>query len=493
MSSEAELVSIFRQSYHQMIKNSNLSGLDPMFKPTQRSSIAITELEIPYSERTFIELIENLHLILNEGSGNGTRLPQKLDENRIAYKIRRLRNYYVHDPSHGTLTQERRKHKQAAATYKELIGTETPYSKEHWHDLGIQILDKTCNFLTILIERYPDYERQYSITEPTFEPYYEHDITIFPEKRVPYLTIKKKAALSQLASAPIFVPHTSYMLTPEFGYDSNNAIHFSSSCYNASIKKYETFLNRIQELWEKNLEFVARDTRDLYPWSISSDGEMKFGSGFSNLVEAVNNTEKGVVSILLAGCFGEDYSKTFYIVISNYWKYDRFRDNQLDIYLSNIPLDYGWVCEFNDSMKILSESANVANSYSLKPIISRRWRSEKKFDLRGKIIGGLGRDGYKDKREWDTFNGIIMENPFSAEDFELEEHYSLYDQETFECPVEAFDTIVMSVTNSPPDVEEILSGRFVGVSRPMIDHIILDGGGHEIHAILFWGWSLTEE
>lgn len=55
----------------------------------------------------------------------------------------------------------------------------------------------------------------------------------------------------------------------------------------------------------------------------------------------------------------------------------------------------------------------------------------------------------------------------------------------FECPVEAFDIIVMSVTNSPPDYDDIISGRFKGVSRPIIDHQIMDGRGCEIHSILF--------
>ena len=65
-------------------------------------------------------------------------------------------------------------------------------------------------------------------------------------------------------------------------------------------------------------------------------------------------------------------------------------------------------------------------------------------------------------------------------------------KESIKCPIDAFDKIVMSVTNTPPDVEEILSGKFYGVANPIFQEMIFDGYGHEIHAILVWGVSLHE-
>jgi len=493
MSQEDEVIKEFRLLYFQLEENSRLKGTKPVFKITPKGSKALTELTIPFSERTFRELVENLHILINEGSGNRNRLPLKLDEKRVSQDVKLLRNYYVHDQSHGTPSEIRRKHKRIGELFFRLIGTNTPGDSDQWRSLGYEIFTRMNTFLKQLVKHYPNYDNYYEGYTSKYEHHFEHDITLFPDERVPYYSIKKTGMLGILAEAPVFVPHLSLTPTPEFGYGTNHAIHFTSTAYNATIEQYEKFLDKIQSLWEKSIYNTARDTRTLYSWSISSDGEMKFGSGFPNLLKAIKNTDIGIVTIFLIGCYGEDYSKSFFVVISNYWKYDFFRDNQLDVYLSNMPLDFGWVEDLNESMKLLSDSADIAESYSLKPILSRRWISKKQgYDIQDKLIGGIGRDGYEDRRDWDRFVGLIMENPFTSDDFELEEHYSFDNQRYPDCPIDCFDTIVMSVTNSPPEVEEILSKKFKGVFGPSIRHLILDGYGHEIHALLFWGGSISD-
>jgi hypothetical protein len=350
-------------------------------------------------------------------------------------------------------------------------------------------------FLILMIEHYPNYNDFFEKGESRIEHYFEHEITKFPEERTSYIEIEKTGVMSRLANAPIFIPHFSLSRPPEFGLNSKYAIHFSSTAYNSTLKDYKRFLKKIEFLWEKKMYHLARDTRNLIAWSISSDSKVKYGSGFTNLLKAIEDTIIGVITIFLIGCYGEDYSKTFFVIISNYWKGGHFRDNSLDLYLSNMPLDYGWVEEFNETMKILSSYADIADSYSLKPYFWRKWISVKdRYLIKKKIIGGVGRNGFDDERHWDQFVGLVMENPFTAKDFKLEEADSPleFSKESIKCSIDAFDKIVMSVTNSPPDVEEILSGKFYGVANPRIQEMIFDGYGHDIYAMLVWGTSLTE-
>ena len=495
MEQERDLVKEFIELYHQFNTISKYHGAEAVFKLTRKGSQSLTDLSMPNSERTFRELIENLYILVYEGSGYRQRLPIKLDDKKIVQKIKLFRNHYVHDPDKGSQSEVRRRYRQIGDFFQEFIGTRAPSSEELWSLAGKEVLVRLNKFLNLMIEHFPNYNDFFEKRELRIEHHFEHEITRFPEERIPYIEIEKKGTLQSLARAPIFIPHFSLSWPPEFGIDSKYAIHFSSRAYNASLENYKKFLKKIESLWEKYMYYLARDTRNLIAWSISSDGKLKYGSGFTNLLKAIKDTVIGLVTIFLIGCYGEDYSKSFFVIISNYWKGGRFRDNSLDIYLSNMPLDYGWVEEFNESMKILSNNTNIANSYSLKPYFSRRWRSVKRrYTIKDKIIGGVGRDGFDDERHWDQFIGLVMENPFTAKDFKLEEADSPleYSKESIKCPIDAFDKIVMSVTNAPPDVEEILSGKFYGVANPTFWEMIFDGYGHSIHAILVWGVSLLE-
>ena len=112
MANANDYVKEFRKRYHQLNQSAKLTGSEPIFKLTSRGSLALSELSIPDSERTFRDLVENLHLIITEGSGDGQRLPDQLDNMKIAHHVKRLRNYYVHDQSHGNSSQVRRKYIQ---------------------------------------------------------------------------------------------------------------------------------------------------------------------------------------------------------------------------------------------------------------------------------------------------------------------------------------------------------------------------------------------
>jgi len=480
----------FIELYHQLDRISKYQGADPIFKITTRGSQALVELSIPASQREFKEFIDNLYILIYEGSSDGKRIPSMLDEKRMLLKIKLLRNHYFHDQELGTPSEIRRKHRQIGDIFQELIGTRAPFKPEHWSYLAAEIISNVNRFLTLTIEKYPDLNSYYEPSEEKIQRFFESNITVFPDKKENFRSIDKKNEFHHLADAPIFIPHFSWSASPLFG-PVNAAIHFSSKAYIADLKKYETFLKHIEKLWLNRLPYIARDTRRLFSWSISTHGKLKYGSGIENLLKAIKETEIGIITIFLIGTYGEDYSKTFFIIINNYWKGNFFRDNYLDLYLSNMPLDFKWVEQINESVKILSSNSEPAESYSLKIYAHHCWRSEKRYDIKDKIIGGLGRDGYEDDRDWDQFSGLIISNPFSEDEFVFDEESSFnVITELKKCPVNVFDEIVMSVTNHPPSVLEIRSGKFYGFVRPSIHHLIFDGYGHTIHALLYWGWSL---
>ena len=487
-----QILKNFRNLYHQLDKASKYQGADPIFKMTTNGSQALLELKIPSSEREFKDVVENLYILIYEGSGDGKRLPLKLDKKRTSYKLKQLRNHFIHDQEHGTPSEIRKKYKQIGDIYQELIGTRAPYKAEHWNYITIELLRRLNLFISHIIEKYPDLSDFYiDSSDEMIRRHFEHDITLFPDERVKYRTIKKSEDFHKLAAAPIFIPHFSWSSPPSFG-PLDAAIHFSSKAYMANLENYEKFLKHVEKLWLKRLYYITRDTRDLFSWSISSEGKLIYGSGVPNLIEAIKNTDIGIVTIFLIGTYGEDYSKTFFIIISNYWKGRFFRDNYLDLYLSNMPLDFKWVEEINESVKLLSTNSEPAESYSLKSYIRHIWRSKKRYKIKDKLIGGIGRECIDDEREWDQFSGLILFNPFNEEDFELDHELSFNINTQFDrCPVNAFDEIVMSITNPPPSVDEIKSGEFIGFVNPTISHFIFDGYGHTIHALLFWGWSIA--
>jgi len=485
----------FRELFYQINQISQYSGKEPVFKITTKGSRALTELSIPKTERQFKEFIENLFIVLFEGSGYGKRLPLKLDPKKTIIKIKELRNHYIHDQEHGKKNEIRRKFKLIGDIFQGIIGTRAPVKEEDWISATIEILNDVNNFLLEIVENYDnlyDYVDDEELNKH-IKSFYEHDITIFPEEKVKFRTIEKSGPFSALADATIFIPHFSWRSPPQFG-TTKAALHFSSKAFHAKLEDYKKFLNHVENLWKKKIPYVAREASELLPWSISCDEKLMYGSGIKNLIEAIKSIDIGIVTIFLIGTYGEDYSKTFFIIINNYWKYGIFRDNYFDIYLCNMPLNLKWIEEINDSIEILSTHNEKADSYSLKNYIYHFWRGERKDNIVKNLIGGIGRSGFDDEREYDQFDGLILENPFSENDFEFDKNSSWNTEDKkLECPSNSFKEIIMSITNHPPSIKEIKDGSFTGFVRPHIQHIIFDGYGHVIHALLFWGGALFKQ
>jgi hypothetical protein len=108
MEQERDYVKEFIDLYLQFDVISKYHEAETVFKLTRKVSKSLTELSISNSERNFKELIENLYILIYEGSGNGKRLPIKLDDKKTVQKIKLFRNHYVHDPDKGNQSEVRR-------------------------------------------------------------------------------------------------------------------------------------------------------------------------------------------------------------------------------------------------------------------------------------------------------------------------------------------------------------------------------------------------
>ena len=486
--------------YHQLIEYTKIVGIVPIFKLTNKSSRCISELAIPYNEEQFRRFIWNLYIIFYEGSGNRKRIPQELDERTVIETIQKLRNYFEHDYEHGEERLRKKKYKEIGEIYNSFIGKKYPLKEEDWLQIGITIIQNLIQLLTRLLsifdKTYPQetwLEKNRLIQEKPvieIEEFFESKITVFPDKKVNFRKVEKYGELHRLAQCPIFLPtFTGWDTSPEFG-DTKSAIYLTSKAVGGILESFTNFIQEIEKIWLKETIKKVRSIEKLMPWSISNDGYFIYGSGADNLLEALNKFDFGVITIILQGYYGEDYTKSFFIIISSYRKHSMFLDSFIDFYLSNIPLKWDWINQINSSLELLSPRTEIAESYSLKSYFNYTWIGEKNIQINKNIIGGIGRNGFGNNRKYDIFDGLIFKNDTLTMKYKLDKVYSwTLNGYKIECPVDFLSEFTISATNHPPTVDEIETGKLVGINKPKIYTLIFDGKGHTIFAINGWGWS----
>jgi len=442
------------------------------------------ELSIPKNEDEFRNFIWRLYIIFYEGSGEGRRIPPNVDNREVISKIKAYRTYYFHDIEHGKSKDIRKKYQKIRQTNVSLIGKEVPAQMEDWTSLGSKLVEELSTLLRNLGKEEPP-------TEPLdLKEFFDDRITLFADKPIKFRKIEKYREYYPLASAPIFLP-TFYMTPPPHFGNIRSAIHITSEAYGGSLESYCRFMREIRRLWLGDvIEEVLKIDR-LMPWSISHDGYMVYGSSVKNLLEALKTYDFGIITMILQGYYGEDYSKSFFIVVSSYRKGPVFRDNFIDFYLCNIPMEWDWINRINDSLDILSSMSRKASSYSLKSYYFYEWKSTSDIPLK-QVLGGMGRNGYDDKREYDVFEGLIVSREQAKTTYKLDRKYSWIGD--FECslPVDCLDEFVFSVTNRPPTLQEIESGKLIGIRKPTVYMLVFDGYGHTIFALNGWGVSKTK-
>ena len=325
--------------------------------------------------------------------------------------------------------------------------------------------------------------------------FFEQEVVLFPDK-------KEKFGITQILDKDmrndsfVFLPTFGFSCPAEFG-DTRSAVYLTSEAGWADMDGFQSFLREVEKKWTDRGSFEFYPDSRLMPWSISGmqSGEIVYGSGSESLIEALKTcckTIRASVTMILQGVYGEDYTKTFFIVIGSDIKGGAFNYNFIDFYLSSAPLDWTWIQWFNDALDKLSPYNRKATYYSLKPYGYFVWRSKERITI-DKVIGGIGRNGF-DNREWDTFEGIIL----SKENLNIKFHFDREKSWTpdflpstlqVKCPNQYLRECLASVTNVPPTFSELRAGKLTGINRPKLYMLVFEGKGWSIIAVNIWGTS----
>ena len=470
--------------YYTLEQTSKIKGKQPFFKITSKSSRALLELSIPKNGDEFKNFVWRLYIIFYEGSGAGRRIPSNVDNRDVVSKVKAYRTYYFHDIEHGKDKDIRKKYEKIRQINVSLIEKDVPTQKEDWIGLGIKLVEELSTLLSNLEKEEPPTESLDS------KEFFDDRITLFAHKPVKFRKIAKYREYLPLASAPIFLPIFYMTPPPHFG-NTRSAIHITSEAYGGSLESFCRFMREIRRLWLGDVIGEVLQINRLMPWSISDNGYMVYGSGVENLFEALRTYDFGIITMILQGCYGEDYSKSFFIIICSYRKGPVFRDNFIDFYLGNIPMNWDWINRINDSLDILSSMSRKASSYSLKSYYFYEWKSTSDISLK-QVLGAMGRNGYDDEREYDVFEGLIVSREQAKTTYKLDRKYSWIGDSAYSLPVDCLEEFVFSVTNRPPTQQEIVSGKLIGIRKPTVYMLVFDGRGHEIFALNGWGVSKTK-
>src|SRR3990170_4450298 len=246
---------------------------------------------------------------------------------------------------------------------------------------------------------------------------------------------------------------------------------------------------------EKGTANFVPDSR-LISWSVTSQGQMVYGSGTENLIKALAKSYMNIracVSIVLQGAYGDDVPETSFIVIGSDIKGGFFGYNFIDFYLGSIPIEWDWIKSFNNSLDRLSNFNRKASSYRLKQYYYCVWESEESTTIKNGIIGGIGRNGFEEKK-WHSFEGLILNRA------DLDVKYTLNEEDSWkfpygslDCPMKYLDEFVVRFTNPLPSFEETQSGKLVGIRHPKIYLFGFEGRGWEIFTVSVHGKSLMKE
>lgn len=493
MHREESIKSLIR-IYSQLNEAARCSKREPIFKLTSKGLTTTHEIAVATDETGFEKLVKNLYILFYEASGSGRRLPIRLDEGNIIHKIKELRNHFEHDRELGNGVKK--KFSEVGDIFEFLIQKKFPLNQQDWANAADVLVQKSVDLLERMMKNLAN------PNEPNEEirgarraivEFFEHEITIFPEGKKKFRIVRTHGAFSSLSNSVLFLPTFRFATPPEFG-NTQSAVYLASDAPWADFEGFKRFFHDIGKKWSEENSYGFQPASKLMPWSICGDGSIVYGSGTENLIDVVGRCYKktrATVSMILQGTYGDDVPRTFFIVIGSDLKGGSFGFNFLDFYLGNVPIEWDWIESINNSLDELCSTNRKASNYTLNSYFYNVWEGIENISLDCDVIGGIGRSGY-DNRDWDTFEGLILSKKKLDMKFVLDKHMSWKSLPHYKpiCPKANLDEFVVSVTNHPPDISEIRTGKLVGVSRPRIYLLEFPGRGWDISAINIWGGSI---
>ena len=431
------------------------------------------------SENDFKKMVEMLYKLMIESSGEGTRLPEDSRIDLMLSSIRELRNHFLHAREHGKETEVKKKYRKVGEIYYRFVGKRVPLEQD-WENAKVGLfklvedgLERTFEIVT----------QDKSAKSPHFE---DKSIEIFDKGKLGSFQSRKRRNLSALSDIPVFIPQfTMYSPLPNLG--TNSCVRVTSSpIFDGSISEFSAFIKEIEQKW-KGAPYLL-STYGSLNWGISDNGYFAFGCGAENLSNELLRHRRVTVGGVMQGCYGEDYSRTCFLVVSGYRKGDTVKDICADLYLSCIPTDWTNFNGLFKSFRHFQDSVVTIDNYSLTPLTYFSWEPLKRKRIKLEILGGLGREGYGHKRtdrETDTYSGIVVKGKsfshlkFCCTNGALDQLHSMEHLN----PIYQLKEVVINVTNTVPYCDEVGSGLIADVFSPRISTILFDAHGATIHAI----------
>lgn len=432
------------------------------------------------NELDFQKAAEMVYKLVVESSGGGKRFPADSRIEAMLSSVRELRNHFLHAREHGEEDEVRKKYRKVGEVYYRLIGKKVPLDND-WESAKVGLFKLVEDGLERAFEIV---SQDTAVTIPYFK---DNSIEVFDGGKVTSFQSRKRRGLYTLSDIPVFIPQfTIHSPLPNIGVNSCVYATSRPPC-NASITQFSDFLKEIENKWKQAPYLLAK--YGPFNWSISDDGHFAFGCGAENLTQELLKHKRVAIGGIMQGCYGEDYSRTCFLVVSGYRKGDIVRDICADLYLSCIPTDWN---NFNSLFKafgLIQNSPVIIENFSLMPLTYFSWETKKVKRVKIEILGGLGREGYghdNSDRETDVYSGILIkaksfahlnfqctENSFDSDDVSME-HLN---------PIYQLKDVVANITNTIPSCDEVGSGLIVDVFAPRISKLMFDAYGTTIHAI----------
>jgi len=139
-----------------------IAGEGSMFKQTDRVMRVCCELPfaVALTRSTFADFIDDLYWLFYEAPGAGSLRyltahggPLADDDCEIVFVIKRLRNFYRHDPEHGSDREIEKKFEAIAADLAAHGFNALPRTRDHYRRLQRVVLEEVAAFLRMLHDK----------------------------------------------------------------------------------------------------------------------------------------------------------------------------------------------------------------------------------------------------------------------------------------------------------------------------------------------------
>jgi hypothetical protein len=477
-------------------------GKDPIFSPVLENERLVIELSSfhCHSEDDFRKLVEKLYKFIIESSGDGKRLPSDPWVDSMRLSISELRHHFIHAREHGEHRKVQLKYRKVSEIYHSLIGERVP-SKKDWEKLGDALLKLTKEGLVRAVEVIRLGER--------FSMHEDNNIVIIGTKPAISRTAEKRGILSALATIPVFIPHFTWVPPPQIGGTRACVYATSRPPCDSEIEEFGKFAQEVEQKWK--LASYLLSTYGSLNWTISEDHKYTYGCGANNLIAELRKHSRAAIGGIMQGCYGEHYDRTCFLVLYAYRKGNRVLDIGVDFYLSCIPASWSG---FEDIYKSFDHFSRLEGSqvriehFTMEPLRYWSWASKTKKRMKLEILGGINREVFdlsRKERETGTYEGVIVTgNSLSSTKYVIQESWNipetpidgpfhrrmrlLQDDQEFPadelaCPIGELDEIVVSITNTVPDCEEVDSRKIIDVNPPNISALLFNGFGADILGI----------